>query len=135
MQKMEALLIQLHYSVDQARGEKETSRIDLDMAVIAKVQAEEALKYARAQYDELKQRSLETEDQLSRSIKDHRMELWKKEATERSMVDRMTAMGDELERLRKVNTLAGSIGRLPSECLNDLKTEKELREARHLAVK
>merc|ERR1711988_1333993 len=63
------------------------------------------------------------------------MELWKKEATERSMVDRMTAMGDELERLRKVNDLAGSIGRLPSECLNDLKTEKELRDARHQAVK
>ena len=63
------------------------------------------------------------------------MELWKKDATERSMVDRMTAMGDELERLRKVNTLAGSIGRLPSECLSDLKTEKELREAKHLALK
>lgn len=62
------------------------------------------------------------------------MELWKKEATERSMVDRMTAMGDELERLRKVSALSGSIGRLPSECLNDLKTEKELREAKHQAV-
>lgn len=34
------------------------------MAVIAKVQAEEALKYARAQYDELKVKSLEAEDQL-----------------------------------------------------------------------
>ena len=48
MQKMEALLLELHKSVDQARGEKETARIDLDMAVIAKVQAEEALKYTRA---------------------------------------------------------------------------------------
>lgn len=135
MQKMEALLLELHRSVDQVRGEKEACRVDHDMAVIAKVQAEEALKYARAQYDELKQRSLEAEDQLQRQIKDHRMELWKTEATERSMVDRMTAMGDELERLRKVKDLAGSIGRLPSECLNDLKTEKELREAKHLAVK
>ena len=63
------------------------------------------------------------------------MELWKTEATERSLVDRMTTMGDELDRLRKTNALAGSIGRLPSECLNDLKAEKEVREAKHSAVK
>ena len=64
MHRMEALLLQLHQQLDQARIEKDSYRVDLDMAVISRVQADEALKYTRTHYDELKERSLETEEQL-----------------------------------------------------------------------
>ena len=45
--RMESLLIELHQSVDEVRREKEAARIDKDMVVIQKIQAEEALKYAK----------------------------------------------------------------------------------------
>ena len=46
----------------------------------------------------------------------------------------MVNMSAELDRLRKVAGLAESIGRLPSECLEDLKTAQDVRDIKKDAV-
>ena len=67
--KMEQLMVKLHFSVDEARSEKEAAKTEAQMAVIAKVQAEEALKYAKQQYEELKVKALESEEECARVTK------------------------------------------------------------------
>ena len=62
------------------------------------------------------------------------MDSWKAEASERALTDRMVGMSTELDRLRKVAGLAESIGRLPSECLEDLKTAQDVRDIKKDAV-
>ena len=43
-------------------------------------------------------------------------------------------MANEIERLQKVKDISESIARLPEACLEDLKSEKEIKHAKETAL-
>lgn len=45
------------------------------------------------------------------------MQIWKLETANSQLIEKMNQMSEEMQRLQKVSEMAGSIGRLPKECL------------------
>ena len=52
---MEQLILKMTHQVDQANGEKEQAKVELDMERIEKIRIEEKQNYLREQYDQLKE--------------------------------------------------------------------------------
>jgi hypothetical protein len=50
------------------------------------------------------------------------------------MVEQMAAMSKEMNRLEKVKDLGESIARLPSACVDDIKTQEEVEKAKRSAL-
>lgn len=62
------------------------------------------------------------------------MELWKADMTQRQMVDQMASMTKEMQRLERIKDIGESIARLPSACLEDIKTQDEVQRAKASAL-
>lgn len=62
------------------------------------------------------------------------MKLWKSDMTQRQLIDRMSVMEKEMNRLEKVRDISESIARLPSVCIDDIKTQDEVQKARDSAL-
>ena len=62
------------------------------------------------------------------------MALWKSDISQKQMVEQMAAMSKEMNRLEKVKDLGESIARLPSACVEDIKTQEEVDKAKKSAL-
>lgn len=67
-------------------------------------------------------------------MKEKQMTIWKTEMSQTQLVDQVTRLTTEIERLKKVEKLGESISRLPSVCLQDISNEKEAEKARSSAL-
>ena len=45
------------------------------------------------------------------------MQIWKLETANHQLMEKINSLNEDVDRLQKVSDLAGSIGRLPKECL------------------
>ena len=74
------------------------------------------------------------QDDFDHQIKQKQMELWKADMTQRQMVDQMASMTKEMQRLERIKDIGESIARLPSACLEDIKTQDEVQRAKASAL-
>jgi hypothetical protein len=51
------------------------------------------------------------------------MQIWKSDMTQTQLIERMSGMAKEMERLQKVKDIGESVARLPSVCIDDLKSK------------
>jgi len=88
----------------------------------------------RDQYDSLKQDMHNMSEDFDHQLKEKQMALWKADITQRQLVEQMASMSKEMERLQKVKDIGESIARLPSACLEDIKTQDEVDKAKASAL-
>ena len=74
------------------------------------------------------------QEDFDQKLKEKQMELWKSDMAQRQLVEQMAAMSKEMQRLEKVKDIGESIARLPSACLQDIKTHDEVQNAKAKAL-
>ena len=73
------------------------------------------------------------QEDFDHKLKEKQMELWKVDMAQRQMVEQMSTMSREMDRLEKVKGLGESIARLPSACLENI-SKDEVRKAKASAL-
>jgi len=73
-------------------------------------------------------------EEFEAQLKEKQMDLWKTKMGQNQLVDQVTRLSAEVERLKKVEGLSESISRLPSVCLQGISNEKEAERARSSAL-
>jgi hypothetical protein len=74
------------------------------------------------------------QDDYDKKLNQKQMEIWKTEMTQRSMAQQMMTLTEEIERLRKAKDVGESIMRLPMACLEDIKTDDDIRKVKETAL-
>jgi len=131
---MEQLLLKMNHEVDQANQSREEFKIESEMSKVEKIRLEERTNAVREQYNELKQKISTMQDEFDKKLNQKQMEIWKTEMTQRSMAQQMMSLTEEIERLRKAKDVGESIMRLPMVCLEDMKTEDDIRQVKQTAL-
>jgi len=83
---------------------------------------------------EMKENILKMQEELTDKQTAAQMKLWRSEMTVKQLADKITQMGNEIERLEKVKGIGESISRLPAACLDDIRTQDHVREAKESAI-
>lgn len=132
--KMEQLLLRLNHQVDQSKDEREQANIELDIFKIEKIRLEEQTNYLKEQMQQLKEQNMKQAEEFERKLKEKQMLVWKTEMSQSQLVDQITRLSSEVERLKKIEGLNESIARLPNVCLQDISSEKEAERAKSSAL-
>lgn len=73
-------------------------------------------------------------DDYHKKLSDKQMEIWKQDLTIKSLSQQIVSMTQEISRLKKCKDLSESIARLPSACLDDLTSDRQMEDARTSAL-
>ena len=104
------------------------------MLKIEKIRVEEQSNYLRDQIMDLKETNFKMAEEFEQKTKEKQMTLWKTEMAQNQLVDQVTRLTTEVERMKKVEGISESISRLPSVCLQDISNEKEAERAKSSAL-
>jgi predicted nuclease with TOPRIM domain len=83
---------------------------------------------------QLKEQNMKQAEEFERKLKEKQMLVWKTEMSQSQLVDQITRLSSEVERLKKIEGLNESIARLPNVCLQDISSEKEAERAKSSAL-
>ena len=104
------------------------------MSTIEKIRGEEQAHFLREQIQQLKEQNFKMAEDFEFQIKEKQMKVWKTEMAQSQLVDQVTRLTTEIERMKKVGNISESISRLPNVCLQDISNEKEIEKAKSSAL-